>query len=205
MAQRAAANVDGQKSRIGTYHASTPALLDLAFLTTLDRQIASGLAEAVKIALVKDRELFDVIGRHAESGLDDAADAPAIDVIVRRSVTTPLLEELASNLWEDRLERLPDFGHSFSPAIEMRARPPLLHGEAVGIDMAISSLIARNRGLLSPDDADCVLAVLAACELPRWHADCTIELLADALGDDTAPRGIPATAAADRHRQRDLC
>jgi 3-dehydroquinate synthetase/predicted NBD/HSP70 family sugar kinase len=186
---KTAANVDGQKSRIGTYHASTTALLDLAFLITLDRrQIASGLAEAVKIALVKDCELFDVIGRHAESVLDDAAKAPAIDVIVRRSVTA-MLEELASNLWEDRLERLPDFGHSFSPAIEMHAWPPLLHGEAVGIDIAISSLIARNRGLLSPDDADCVLAVLAACELPRWHADCTIELLADALTETTRHRG----------------
>jgi 3-dehydroquinate synthetase/predicted NBD/HSP70 family sugar kinase len=185
---KTAVNLDGDKSRIGTYHVSSMALLDLAFLGTLERRhIACGLAEAVKIALVKDGELFDVIADHAESVLDDAGHAPAVDVIVRRSVAA-MLEELESNLWEDRLERLPDFGHSFSPAIEMRAEPPLLHGEAVAIDMAISSLIARNRGLLSFGDADRVLTVLAACELPCWQVHCTIDLLADALAETTRHR-----------------
>ena len=39
-----------------------------------------------------------------------------------------MLEELQPNLWEKKLERLVDYGHSFSPTLEMRALPALLHG-----------------------------------------------------------------------------
>jgi 3-dehydroquinate synthetase/predicted NBD/HSP70 family sugar kinase len=185
---KTAVNLHGHKSWIGTYHPGTAALLDLAFLATLDRrEIRNGLAEAVKIAVVKDAQLFDEIVLHGRALLDDPASAPGTPAIVRRSVGA-MLEELASNLWEDCLERLPDFGHSFSPAIEMRARPQLLHGEAVAIDMALSALIARNRGLLAPYDAQQLLAVLDLCELPRWHPNCTSELAAAALAETTRHR-----------------
>lgn len=36
-----------------------------------------------------------------------------------RIAITTMLEELAPNLWEDDLNRLVDFGHLISPALEM--------------------------------------------------------------------------------------
>lgn len=186
---KTAVNVGRHKSRIGTYHPSTVALLDLDFLPTLDRrELACGMAEAIKMALVKDGDLFELIALHAESVLSDPAGCAATEPIVRRAVAA-MLEELAGNLWEDQLTRLADFGHSFSPAIEMHASPPLLHGEAVSIDMAISSLVARNRGLLSSEQAARILEVLSACGLPCWHEVCTVELLDEALAETTRHRG----------------
>lgn len=38
---------------------------------------------------------------------------------VTRIAITTMLEELAPNLWEDDLNRLVDFGHLISPALEM--------------------------------------------------------------------------------------
>lgn len=66
-----------------------------------------------------------------------------------------MLEELEYNLWEHILQRLVDYGHAFSPEIEMAAlegdEAMLLHGEAVNIDMALTtqvgSIAALSRSL----------------------------------------------------------
>jgi 3-dehydroquinate synthetase/predicted NBD/HSP70 family sugar kinase len=185
---KTAVNVGENKSRIGTYHPASIALLDPAFLNTLDRrQISNGLAEAVKIALVKRGDLFELLEHEGRTVLDGPGSTPVTGSIVSISVDA-MLGELADNLWEHRLERLADFGHTFSPVIEMRATPPLLHGEAVSVDMAVSCLIARNRELLSPKDSGRVLRVLEELDLPVFHPNCTVPLLAEALEESTRHR-----------------
>lgn len=55
-----------------------------------------------------------------------------------------MLEELEYNLWEHILCRLVDYGHCFSPELEMAALTSgdeLLHGEAVNIDMALTTQV----------------------------------------------------------------
>ena len=55
-----------------------------------------------------------------------------------------MLEELEYNLWEHILCRLVDYGHTFSPELEMAAlvsNNELLHGEAVNIDMALTTQV----------------------------------------------------------------
>lgn len=63
---------------------------------------------------------------------------------MRRSIQG-MLEELEGNLWEHILMRVVDYGHTFSPEIEMAAlhgdTPMLLHGEAVNVDMAITTQV----------------------------------------------------------------
>ena len=70
---------------------------------------------------------------------------------MRRSIQG-MLEELEPNLWEHTLSRLVDYGHTFSPEIEMAALAAgkeLLHGEAVNIDMALTTQVGSrlHRGL----------------------------------------------------------
>lgn len=68
-----------------------------------------------------------------------------------------MLEELEYNLWEHILSRLVDYGHAFSPEIEMAAlqgdEALLLHGEAVNIDMALTTQV-------HPFYLSCLLSVL---------------------------------------------
>lgn len=71
---------------------------------------------------------------------------------MRRSIQG-MLEELEPNLWEHVLCRLVDYGHTFSPEIEMAALThgdELLHGEAVNIDMALTTQVDACQ---SPDCA----------------------------------------------------
>jgi 3-dehydroquinate synthase len=188
-------NFDGHKNRLGTYHPAACSLLDRSFLATLDRRhISNGLAEILKLALIKDRYLFDLLECHGARLRDEklqAATTGGEDVarqVLARAVDG-MLEELEPNLWEHQLERRVDYGHSFSPAIEMRALPELLHGEAVSIDMALTTMIGRSRGLVDGRDADRVLSVMRQLGLPVWHPVCEEGLLRAALAETVRHRG----------------
>lgn len=60
-----AVNALGGKNKIGTYTPPVRTLIDTHFLCTLPvRHLANGAAEIVKMAMVKDRELFDFLHTH---------------------------------------------------------------------------------------------------------------------------------------------
>jgi 2-epi-5-epi-valiolone synthase len=184
-------NFNNHKNRLGTYSSAVLTLLDCSFLHSLPlRHISNGLAEVLKISLVKDAQLFELLEKHGPvlraekfSGCSRAAG----DEVVRRAIQG-MLEELQPNLWEARLERLPDYGHSFSPTIEMHVMPSLLHGEAVNLDMALTTVMAAGRGMMSRSERDRVLAVMSMLGLPCWHPAITAELLADALAETVRHR-----------------
>ncbi|MCH0566238.1 MULTISPECIES: sedoheptulose 7-phosphate cyclase [unclassified Streptomyces] len=205
-------NHNGHKNRLGTYFPADRTLLDRSFLATLDtRHISNGLAEILKIALIKDARLFDLLEQHGADLLQGKLQSPAAigptpaDVpvgqrlaarglhldpateVVERAIQG-MLEELQPNLWEKVLERVVDYGHTFSPTIEMHALPALLHGEAVAVDMALTTVMAERRGLVSAYQRDRILGVMARLGLPARHPLCTPEVLGDALRDTVRHR-----------------
>ncbi|QRK10071.1 sedoheptulose 7-phosphate cyclase [Archangium violaceum] len=182
-------NFDEHKNRLGSYYAPDAAFLDRTFLNTLDaRHVSNGLAEVLKMALIKDARLFELMERHASRLVPDRLlGSPDYDEIFRRAVHG-MLEELEPNLWEDTLERCVDYGHSFSPLLEMKALPGLLHGEAVGIDMVFSLILARNRGLTEARDVERVVAVMRHLALPLSNPLVTPEFMREGLEDATRHR-----------------
>lgn len=187
-------NFEHHKNRLGTYFQPAVALLDRSFLATLDdRHISNGLAEVLKIGLIKDGRLFELLEKHTESLLRERFQGrtPVGDTVARNVLSraiSGMLEELQPNLWETNLERVVDYGHSFSPTLEMRALPALLHGEAVSVDMALSTVLAEGRGLVSSRDRERILDVMRRLRLPIWHPLCEPGLLADALHDTVRHR-----------------
>lgn len=100
-------------------------------------------------------------------------------MVLRRSIQG-MLEELECNLYEHVLTRVVDYGHTFSPEIEMAALETddeLLHGEAVNIDMAITTELAHRRGYITADQKRRVFAIMRALRLPFWHPSVTPKLL----------------------------
>lgn len=53
----------------------------------------------------------------------------------------------------------------------------LLHGEAVAIDMALSTELSYGRGLLTSAQRLQVLQVMKDLRLPLWHESCDLDLL----------------------------
>lgn len=183
-------NLSGQKNRIGTFFPPQAALLDLAFLRTLDRrQMRSGLAEILKMAITCDEELFHLLENHGRDFLVTGfvPSDPTLD-IVRRAVGG-MLNQLSPNLWESHLDRIVDFGHAFSPAIELSAHPVLAHGEAVAIDMAICTVVSHSRGQLSEPDLRRILRLMRELELPLSNPVCEAILVSQTLHEVTLHRG----------------
>lgn len=175
-------NHNTHKNRLGSYFPPKVIFLDRTFLASLEsRQLSNGLGEILKMALVKDRWLFELLEEHGDRLIEGRfqIDVVAEDVLDRS--IHGMLEELQSNLWEEQLERLVDFGHTFSPAIEMRALPSLLHGEAVCIDMALSTALSVSRGLVSRAEADRIFSTMRTLRLPTGHQLCQPEFLWQAL------------------------
>jgi 3-dehydroquinate synthetase len=175
-------NLDMHKNRLGSYYAPIAAVLDRNFLHTLDdRHLSNGMAEILKLSLVTDRHLFELMEVNGTSLVSGKLQAHEGHHEIFKRALQGMLSELQPNLWEERLARRVDYGHSISPFLEMRALPELLHGEAVCIDMVFCLLIARGRGLLSAGEVERVLGLIRLLKLPVFHDLMTATFVQEAL------------------------
>jgi 3-dehydroquinate synthetase/predicted NBD/HSP70 family sugar kinase len=181
-------NFGQSKSRLGTFSAPYAVVIDPCFLSTLpDRQIRNGLAEALKIGLVADRALFELIEENNFCLIHTKLQCAQGAELIRRAIRTMLLE-LSPNLYERTLERLPDYGHTFSPIFEFELSD-LEHGEAVALDMAVSTALAVVSDILDIDDAERILATQHAVGLPIVRAGLTIDMLLRGVHEAKRHRG----------------
>lgn len=189
---KGAVNFEGKKSALGCFHPPEWVLVDPALLRTLPApHVRGGLAEIVKMAIIRDRGLFELLERHgaALAGGDWAGPGGAVGEIVWRAIEG-MLDELAPNLYEDAgYQRRVDFGHVFSPLLEARSGYRLSHGEAVAVDMALTVRVAARLGWLPIAERDRALALLHRLGLPTSSPLLSDDLLHAAVRDSAAHRG----------------
>ena len=185
------------KNRLGAYHASQDVILDFSFLKTLPvDQVRNGFAELVKIAVVADRDLFHQLEQHGKDlvatrfgYLDGTPELLAIGHEVTYEAIRVMLELEVPNLHERDLDRVIAFGHTWSPTLELAPDPPLFHGHAVTIDMALSATIAAERGYISTGDRDRILALMSGVGLAIDSPYLTPDLLEEATASIIKTRG----------------
>ena len=161
-------NFIGQRNRLGSYNfdysvAIDPILMD-GLHGTLVRQ---GLGEIFKIAVIKSSFLFDTLypyGVRLEDPLFYCS--PEGKDILSQSIWL-MLEELHENPREHNLMRCVDYGHSFSPLVEMESvnragYKSLPHGYAVAYDCALTATIASSRGILPKPDYQRIISLFMA-------------------------------------------
>jgi len=182
---KVAANHFYRRNRIGAYYPPVATLLDKKFISTQDkRNIVNGIAEIFKLAVIKDKELFELLETSSEQLITEKFQFGAVPVRVINLAITGMIDELAPNLWERKLDRCVDFGHSFSPIIEMQNIATLQHGEAVVLDCLLSSCLASVRGYVDGDTLKRIFKTANALKLPVFHKDfCNFDLLKKSLSD----------------------
>jgi 2-epi-5-epi-valiolone synthase len=189
---KGAVNFAGKKSFLGCFHAPEQVLIDPAFLRTLPaRYLAAGLAEALKMGIARDARLFELIERSARELVGSGFATPSGDVVelLDRSISS-MLDELGSNPFEDHTyERLVDFGHTFSSAVEAALSFEIHHGEAVAIDLALSTCIAETLGVLDRNTSARIIAALRSASLPIWTPVLDLALCHGALAEACRHRG----------------
>ena len=169
---KVAANHFGRRNRIGAYYPPIATLIDKKFIhSQSEREIVNGIAEIFKLGLIKSEELFELLENNYDQLLREKFQFGAIPVRVINMAITGMIEELEPNLWEKDLERPVDFGHTFSPLIEMHNIENLKHGEAVVLDCLLSSCISFNRGYINEEELKRIFDTAKNLKLPTWHRD----------------------------------
>ena len=146
-------NFNGFRNRLGTYHLDYTVLIDPQLMYGLSpKLLREGIGEILKIAVIKSLDLFQHLEREGTKMLDVSFWESAEGKKIIDSSIYLMLQELQVNPREHELMRCVDFGHTFSPLVEMRslegASPVLPHGYAVAFDCCLSSIISRNRALI---------------------------------------------------------
>jgi 3-dehydroquinate synthase len=179
------------KNVLGTFYPPLASINDTCFLKTLSAtHIAAGFAEIIKMAVIADSALLSLVELHGAELLESRFQSPrpAAEAIMRRAETS-MLRELEGNLFETNLQRLVDFGHTFSAAIESDSRYLIPHGHAVALDMLMSTGIAVGRGLCPPAVLDRLIRLYRIVQLPITQSICSADRLHDSLDDIRAHRG----------------
>lgn len=189
---KGAVNFAGKKSFLGCFHPPEQVLIDPELLRSLPKRfLIAGLAESLKMGIARDARLFEVIESSAAELVATGFASPAGDAteVLQRSICS-MLDELGANPFEDRTyERLVDFGHTFSNAVESALSFDIHHGEAVAIDLALSACIAESIGVLSAAGCARILAALRSASLPIWTRVLDLELCRAALAEACRHRG----------------
>jgi 3-dehydroquinate synthase len=167
---KCAINAFGKKNWIGSFAVPYAVINDFAFLHSLDPiTCRAGLIEAVKVALVKDREFFEWIEARLV-GLA-AVDVPLVESCIERSAMLHARHIAeGGDAFESGSSRPLDFGHWAAHKLESMTGGELSHAPAVAIGLALDVLYSAEVGLIVPPLAERILAVVSGLGLATFHS-----------------------------------
>ncbi|MGW6791594.1 3-dehydroquinate synthase family protein [Streptomyces chartreusis] len=123
-----------------------------------------------------------------ESFVTGRWDVPATEELMSRAIEV-MLSELAPNLREEELSRSVDLGHTFSQAFEIAdGVVPLRHGEAVSLDLTLSTIVSARRGMLPVEDLVRTARLTRRLGLPVALPHVPVEVLWNSVMERTLHR-----------------
>jgi len=175
------------KNRIGAFHPHDGVIIDFHLLKTLpEAHIRNGLAELIKISIVEERDVCELIEKHGPElvkyrfgyGEGSPPGLRAIARTIARKAVLRMLQLECPNLLEHDQRRAIAYGHTWSPAYELTPKPhPLHHGHAMAMDMAFSATWAAKEGWISDDLRDRVHKVIRNLGLSLYHPSFDVDKL----------------------------
>jgi 3-dehydroquinate synthase len=162
-------NLYGVKNFCGTFAPPFAVLNDLDLLTGLaERDKVAGMAEAVKVALIRDRDFFAWL----EQSADDLVtfQRPALAALIRRCAELHMRQIAhGGDPFETGSARPLDYGHWSAHKLESLTKHHLRHGEAVAIGIALDARYSVLTGLLAEGQDERICALLEHLGFRLWH------------------------------------
>jgi 3-dehydroquinate synthase len=139
-------DLDGIKNQIGTFSNPAAVFIYPKFLQTLnERELISGFAEIIKIALINDKKLFTSVSRL--NSINSKSVIRFIDKSI--SIKNKIVKK---DPREKNIRRALNFGHTIGHALEsyyLSSNNQILHGEAVALGMIAEAFISYRLNLIS--------------------------------------------------------
>ncbi|MHC4941898.1 MAG: 3-dehydroquinate synthase family protein [Planctomycetota bacterium] len=161
---KVAVNAKVAKNMIGAFYHPRHVAGDPVLLKTLSfRDFKSGLAEAIKVAIIMSPELFEILEKeHARIMKRE----PEIMVKVIGLSSKLKMDMISLDPYENDLRRPLNFGHTIGHPIETEfAYKNIRHGEAVGIGLGVATVVAQNKGIIPDELAERIYDMLLSYDL----------------------------------------
>jgi 3-dehydroquinate synthase len=164
-----AVNSLGLKNLVGTFAPPWAIINDSAFIDCLPaREKRAGMAEAVKVALIRDGNFF----RWIESNHAALAQfsPPYLDRLIKDCAELHMRQiRLGGDPFEAGSARPLDFGHWSAHKLEHLTQNEVNHGEAVAIGIALDTRYSVMAGLLAEGEDERVVRLLKQLGFTLWH------------------------------------
>ena len=177
------------KNLIGAFHQPKLVLIDVNTLKTLpQRDIRAGLIEVIKMGVIRDEPLFEMVEENLDAILN--LDAETLIKMIARACANKA-DIVAKDEKESGLRMVLNYGHTFGHALEALTHyKKYRHGEAVSIGMNCASLLAVNLGMFSEADFERQRTLLNRAKLPlTFPSDLFPEAICDAMSLDKKTLG----------------
>jgi 3-dehydroquinate synthase len=172
-------NAFGLKNFLGCFAPPAAVVSDVRWIDSLPaRERIAGMAESVKVALLRDPAFFEWLVAQADAlaAFEPCAMAP----MIRRGAELHLQHIATSGDPFERGSARPlDYGHWSAHKLESLTRYALRHGEAVAIGMALDARYACESGWLAEPALEALCVLLERLGLRLWDEALALE---DACG-----------------------
>ena len=178
---KTAVNFAGGKNAIGTFAPPFAVLNDFQFLPTLaDREWRGGIAEAFKVAIIRDRPFFDFLCENAPA-FRERRHGPMRHLVQRCAELHLDHIRTGGDPFEMGRARPLDFGHWAAHKLELLSNFRISHGDAVAAGVALDSAYAALQGWIREEDFQRIHRVLAQSGFPLWYPEMEDPALLDGL------------------------
>lgn len=162
-------NLQGVKNFVGAFAPPFAVLNDIEFVMSLpERDKIAGMAEAVKVSLIRDGEFFLWLERNQDHLA--TFERSAMAHMIRRCAELHMRQiGQGGDPFESGSARPLDYGHWSAHKLESITRHHVRHGEAVAIGMALDARYSALAGLLPMAEAERICALLEFLGFSLWH------------------------------------
>tara|TARA_B100000927_G_scaffold89504_2_gene72378 strand:+ start:10901 stop:12082 length:1182 start_codon:yes stop_codon:yes gene_type:complete len=163
-------NYFGKKNWVGNFSVPFAIVNDLEFISTLpDRACRDGIIEAIKVALIRDKDFYQYLTENANKL--GRLETRQLELAIRRSAENHVNHIATSgDPFEYGSARPLDFGHWVAHKLEQLSNFEVSHGEAVAIGMAVDIVYSVHIGLLARRTADEILDLIQTVGFELWSS-----------------------------------
>ncbi len=175
------------KNEIGSFYQPRLVISDTGVLKSLPPgEFANGLAEVIKSAVIRDRDLFAFI----EANLDKikSLDEEVLEEVVFRTASIKA-EVVAKDETDLGVRHILNYGHTIGHAIESVSDFRVNHGGAVAAGMLAAARISNKLGILGEDELVRLKSVISGASLPTEIPDLDRGKMLQAIGHDKKVSG----------------
>ncbi|MDX2196481.1 MAG: 3-dehydroquinate synthase [Cytophagales bacterium] len=161
-------NYFGKKNFVGTFAPPHAVVNDDNFLSSLDiRDWRSGIAEAIKVALIKDAAFFEYIEANVQKLV--SRDMNTMQQVIEKCAALHLTHIASGDPFESGSSRPLDFGHWSAHKMEQLSSYEIRHGEAVAMGMAMDAVYSHYIGWLPENVLIRILEMILGLGFEIYH------------------------------------